>query len=69
MGGVLRARLSAMVGQIVDARLAAALPGVQERAAQAAYERGRAAALTEPHVWGPPERVQSPTARSSTTRC
>lgn len=57
MSGVLRARLRTMVEQIVDARLAAALPAVQERAAQAAYERGRAAALTEPHVWGPPDRV------------
>jgi acetyltransferase-like isoleucine patch superfamily enzyme len=52
-----RARLRALVERIVDARLAAVLPAVEERAAQAGYERGRAAALTEPHVWGPPERV------------
>jgi len=53
----LRARLRALVERIVDARLAAVLPGVEQRAAQAGYERGRAAALTEPHVWGPPERI------------
>lgn len=57
MSGVLRARLREMVEQIVDARLAAALPAAEERAARAGYERGRAAALTEPLVWGPPERV------------
>lgn len=57
MSGVLRARLREMVEQIVDARLAEALPAAEERAAQAGYERGRAAALTEPLVWGPPERV------------
>jgi hypothetical protein len=57
MSGVLRARLRTMVEQIVDARLALALPAVEERAARAGYERGRAAALTEPLVWGPPERV------------
>lgn len=58
MSGVLRARLRAIIEQVVDARLAAALPAAEERAARAAYERGRAAALTEPLVWGPPERVQ-----------
>ena len=58
MGGVLRARLRAMIEQIVDARLAVALPAAEERAAQAGYERGREAALTQPLVWGPPERVQ-----------
>lgn len=58
MSGVLRARLRALIEQIVDARLAAALPAAEERAAQAGYERGRAAALTEPLVWGPLERVQ-----------
>jgi acetyltransferase-like isoleucine patch superfamily enzyme len=57
MSGVLRARLRAMIEQIVDARLAATLPAAEERAAQAGYERGRAAALTEPLVWGPAERV------------
>ena len=57
MSGVLRARLRALIEQIVDARLAAALPAAEERAAQAGYERGRAAALTEPLVWGPPERL------------
>lgn len=57
MSGVLRARLRTMIEQIVDARLAAALPAAEERAAQAGYERGRAAALTEPLIWGPPERV------------
>lgn len=57
MTGVLRARLRAMIEQVVDARLAAALPGVEERATRAAYERGRAAALTEPLIWGSPERL------------
>ena len=57
MSGVLSARLRAMVEQIVDARLAAALPAAEQRAAHAAYERGRAAALTEPLVWGPPDRL------------
>lgn len=57
MGGVLRARLRAMIEQIVDERLAAALPAAEQRAAHAAYERGRAAALTEPLVWGSSERV------------
>lgn len=52
-----RARLRALVEQIVDARLAAVLPEVEERAAQAGYARGRAAALTEPLFWGPPGRV------------
>ena len=52
-----RERLRAQVERIVDQRLAAVLPGIEERAAQVAYERGRAAALTEPHLWGPPERV------------
>jgi acetyltransferase-like isoleucine patch superfamily enzyme len=63
MSGVLRARLRAMIEQIVDARLAIALPAAEERAAQAAYERGRAAALTEPLVWGPADRLHlAPTA-------
>jgi acetyltransferase-like isoleucine patch superfamily enzyme len=53
-----RARLRTLVEQIVDARLAAVLPAVEERAAQAGYLRGRAAALTEPHVWGPPGRLR-----------
>ena len=53
-----RARLRTLVERIVDARLAAVLPAVEERAAQAGYERGRATALTEPHVWGPPERIR-----------
>ena len=57
MSGVLRARLRAMIEQIVDARLAAALPAAEERAARAGYERGRAAALTEPLLWGPAERI------------
>lgn len=57
MSGVLRARLRALIEQIVDARLAAVLPAAEQRAAQAGYERGRAAALTEPLVWGPSERV------------
>jgi acetyltransferase-like isoleucine patch superfamily enzyme len=57
MSGELRARLRAMIEQVVDARLAAVLPDVEERAARAGYERGRAAALSEPLVWGPPERV------------
>lgn len=57
MSGVLRARLRAIIEQIVDARLAAALPAAEARAAQAGYERGRAAALTEPLVWGSPERI------------
>lgn len=56
--GAVQARLRAMVEQIVDARLARALPAAERRAAQAAYERVRAAALTEPHIWGPPERLQ-----------
>jgi hypothetical protein len=58
MSGVLRARLRTMIEQIVDARLAAALPAAEQRAAQLGYERGRAAALTEPLIWGPPERVR-----------
>ena len=58
MSGVLRARLRAMIEQIVDARLAAALPAAEERAAQKAYDRTRTAALTEPLVWGPSDRVQ-----------
>ncbi len=53
-----RARLRTLLEQIVDARLAAVLPGVEERAAQAGYERGRAAALTEPHVFGSPARIR-----------
>jgi len=57
MSGELRARLRTMIEQVVDARLAAVLPAVEERAARAGYERGRAAALTEPLVWGPPDRV------------
>jgi acetyltransferase-like isoleucine patch superfamily enzyme len=57
MGGVLRARMRAMIEQIVDARLTIALPAAEERAAQAAYERVRASALTEPHVWGPADRI------------
>lgn len=57
MSGVLRARLRALIEQIVDARLAVALPAAEERAAQAAYERGRAAALSEPLLWGPAERL------------
>jgi hypothetical protein len=57
MGGVLRARMRAMIEQIVDARLASALPAAERRAADDAYERVRAAALTEPHVWGPPDRI------------
>ncbi|CAA9530721.1 MAG: hypothetical protein AVDCRST_MAG67-4133 [uncultured Solirubrobacteraceae bacterium] len=57
MGGVLRARLRGLIEQIVDERLAAALPAAEERAARAGYERGRAAALTEPLLWGPPGRV------------
>lgn len=57
------ARLRTLVERIVDARLATVLPAVEERAAQAGYERGRAAALTQPHVWGPPERIHiAPTA-------
>ncbi len=58
MSGVLRTRLRAMVEQIVDARLADRLPAAEERAAREGYERGRAAALTEPLVWGPAERLQ-----------
>ena len=57
MSGVLRARLRTMVEEIVDARLAAALPAAEERAVRRAYERGRAAALAEPLVWGPADRV------------
>jgi len=56
-----RARLRALVQRTVDERvtaaLAVALPAAEERAAQAGYERGRAAALTEPLVWGPAQRV------------
>jgi len=63
MSSVLRARLRAMVEQVVDARLAAALPAAVERATRAAHERDRAVALTEPIVWGPVERVHvAPTA-------
>ena len=57
MTGGLRARVRAVIEQIVDARLADALPAAEERAARAAFDRGRLAALTEPLVWGPPERV------------
>jgi acetyltransferase-like isoleucine patch superfamily enzyme len=57
VSGVLHARLRAMIERIVDARLAATLPAAEQRAAQAGYERGRAAALTEPLVWGPADRV------------
>lgn len=57
MSGVLRARLRAMIEQIVDARMAAALPATVERVTHAAHERGRAAMLTEPLVWGPAERL------------
>lgn len=46
-----------MIEQVVDARLATALPAAEQRAADDAYARVRAAALTEPQVWGPPERV------------
>ncbi len=52
-----RARLRTLVERIVDARLAAVLPGVEERAAQAGYERGRAATLTEPLIYGAPDRL------------
>jgi acetyltransferase-like isoleucine patch superfamily enzyme len=63
MSGVLRARLRTMVEEIVDARLAAALPAAEQRAVRRAYERGRAAALTEPLVWGPADRIHiSPSA-------
>src|SRR4051794_5111418 len=37
--------------------LAGRLPEIEARAADAAYELVRANALTEPLVWGPPERV------------
>jgi hypothetical protein len=60
--GALRDRvgraLSARVRREVDAALAERLPAVQAAAAQAAYERGREAALREPLVFGPPERLR-----------
>ena len=60
-----RARLRTLVERIVDARLAAVLPGVEERAAQAGYERGRAATLTEPHDL---RRARSPPHRGERDR-
>lgn len=53
-----------MIGRLVAPHIAlrvetlqASIDAAEARAAQAGYERGRAAALTEPLVFGPPERI------------
>jgi hypothetical protein len=46
-------RVAAEVQRALDERL----PEIEARAAQAAYQQARASALTEPLVFGPPERV------------
>ena len=68
MSGELRGRLRAMIEQVVDARLAAVLPAAEERAARAGYERGREAALIEPLVRGPAERVHLADTRTTLSR-
>ncbi len=53
----LAGRIRRAVAAEVQRALAERLPGIEARAAAAAHELVRANALTEPLIWGPPERV------------
>jgi len=53
LGGRIRREVAAQVQRALAARL----PEIEARAAAAAHELVRANALTEPLIWGPPERI------------